>query len=49
LYGGKAISKIKSFKFPELEHSMTKENLRIIETECLHKKSEQYFIVAKKY
>jgi len=43
------IPKIKSFKFPELEHLLTKENLEIIETEYLHKKSEQYFIVAKKH
>jgi len=43
------IPKIKSFKFPELEHLLTNENLEIIEKECLHKKSEQYFIVAKKH
>ena len=43
------IPKIISFKFSDLEHLLTNENLEIIETECLHKKSEQYFIVAKKH
>jgi len=42
------IPKIKSFKFSELEHSMTKGNLEIIETKCLHQNSQQYFIVVKK-
>lgn len=42
------IPRIKSFKFSELEHSMTKGNLEIIETKCLHQNSQQYFIVAKK-
>ena len=42
------IPKIRSFKFSELEHSLIKGNFEIIETECLHKRSEQYFIVAKK-
>ena len=43
------IPKIRPFKFPEIEHLLTKENLEIIETECLHKRSKQYFISAKKH
>jgi len=42
------IPKIKSFKISELKHSITKGNFEIGETECLHHKSQQYFIVAKK-
>ncbi len=34
-----------SFKFSELEHSLTKENLEINITEYLHKKSEQCLII----
>ncbi len=43
------IPKIRAFKFPELEHLLTKENLEIIETECLHKRSKQYFFAARKH
>lgn len=42
------VPKIKSFKFPDLEGLIKKENFEIIETECLHLSSRQYFIIAKK-
>lgn len=42
------IPKIQSFKLPELEDLITKENFKLVETECLHHKSQQYFIIAKK-
>ncbi|MEN8122853.1 MAG: class I SAM-dependent methyltransferase [Bacteroidota bacterium] len=42
------VPKINSFKFLGLEHLLTKENLEIVETECIHNKPEQYFIVSKK-
>ncbi|MCK4890945.1 MAG: class I SAM-dependent methyltransferase [Candidatus Aminicenantes bacterium] len=42
------IPKIRAFKLPELEHLLIKENLEIVETKCLHKRSKQYFFVAKK-
>lgn len=48
--GGKLgiIPIIKSFKLPELEYLITTENFELVETECLHQKSQQYFIIAKK-
>lgn len=42
------VPKIKSFKISELEDTITIGNLEIVETECLHQSSQQYFIVAKK-
>ncbi len=42
------IPPITSFKISELEDLMTDGNFEIIETECLHKSGQQYFIVAKK-
>jgi len=42
------IPKIKSFKISELEDTIAIGNLEIVETECLHRKGPQYFIVAKK-
>ena len=42
------IPQITSFKISELEDLMTDGNFEIIETECLHKSGQQYFIVAKK-
>jgi 2-polyprenyl-3-methyl-5-hydroxy-6-metoxy-1,4-benzoquinol methylase len=42
------IPTIRSFKKTELEDSIANGNFEIVETECLHQSSQQYFIVAKK-
>jgi 2-polyprenyl-3-methyl-5-hydroxy-6-metoxy-1,4-benzoquinol methylase len=42
------IPKIRSFKIAELEESIRHEHFQIVEKECLHHRSQQYFIVAKK-
>jgi len=42
------IPPIKSFKISELEDSIANGNFEIVETECLHQRSQQYFIAAKK-
>lgn len=42
------IPNIRSFKISELEDSIANGNFEIIETECLHKSGQQYFVVAKK-
>jgi hypothetical protein len=42
------IPEIKPFRFPELEGLMIKSNFEIVETECLHLNTRQYFNVAKK-
>lgn len=42
------IPPIKSFKISELEDLIIDGNFEIVETECLHKSGQQYFIVAKK-
>jgi 2-polyprenyl-3-methyl-5-hydroxy-6-metoxy-1,4-benzoquinol methylase len=42
------IPTIRAFKKSELENSITNENFEMIETECLHQSSQQYFIVTKK-
>lgn len=42
------IPSITSFKISELEDLMTDGNFEIVETECLHKSGQQYFVVAKK-
>jgi 2-polyprenyl-3-methyl-5-hydroxy-6-metoxy-1,4-benzoquinol methylase len=42
------IPPIKSFKISELEDSIANVNFEIVETECLHQRSQQYFVVAKK-
>ncbi|NJD78835.1 MAG: class I SAM-dependent methyltransferase [Candidatus Methanoperedens sp.] len=42
------IPDVRSFKISELEDSITDGNFEIIEIECLHQGSQQYFIVAKK-
>ncbi len=42
------IPNIRSFKISELEDSIANGNFEIVETECLHQSSQQYFIVAKK-
>ena len=42
------IPKLRSFKISELEDSIVNGNFEIIEIECLHQKTQQYFIVAKK-
>jgi 2-polyprenyl-3-methyl-5-hydroxy-6-metoxy-1,4-benzoquinol methylase len=42
------IPNTRSFKISELEDSIATGNFEIIETECLHQSSQQYFIVAKK-
>ena len=42
------IPQITLFKISELEDLMTDGNFEIVETECLHKSGQQYFIVAKK-
>ncbi len=42
------IPSIRSFKISELEDSIANGNFEIVETECLHQSSYQYFIVAKK-
>ncbi len=42
------IPSITSFKISELEDLMTDGNFEIVETECLHKSGQLYFIVAKK-
>ncbi|MFZ3060387.1 MAG: class I SAM-dependent methyltransferase [Candidatus Methanoperedens sp.] len=42
------IPNTRSFKFSELEYLIANGNFEIVETECLHKSSPEYFIVAKK-
>ena len=42
------IPQITSFKISELEDLMIDGNFEIVETECLHKSGQQYFVVAKK-
>ena len=42
------IPPITSFKISELEDSISNGNFEIVETECLHQRSQQYFIAAKK-
>jgi 2-polyprenyl-3-methyl-5-hydroxy-6-metoxy-1,4-benzoquinol methylase len=42
------IPQFTSFKISELEDLMTDGNFEIVETECLHKSGQQYFVVAKK-
>jgi 2-polyprenyl-3-methyl-5-hydroxy-6-metoxy-1,4-benzoquinol methylase len=42
------IPPIKSITISELENLMTDGDFEIIETECLHKSGQQYFVVAKK-
>lgn len=42
------IPRITSFQITELEDSIAIGYFEIIETECLHQRSQQYFIVAKK-
>jgi 2-polyprenyl-3-methyl-5-hydroxy-6-metoxy-1,4-benzoquinol methylase len=42
------IPPIKYFKISELEDLMTEGNFEIVETECLDKSGQQYFVVAKK-
>lgn len=42
------IPPITSFKISELEDSIANGNFEIVETECLHQRSQQYFIAAKK-
>ncbi|VVB51778.1 Ubiquinone biosynthesis O-methyltransferase [uncultured archaeon] len=42
------IPPITSFKISELEDSIANGNFEIVETECLHKSGQKYFIVAKK-
>ncbi len=42
------IPQITSFKISELENLMTEGNFEIVETECLNKSGQQYFVVAKK-
>ncbi|MCX9009805.1 MAG: methyltransferase domain-containing protein [Candidatus Methanoperedens sp.] len=42
------IPNIRSFKISELEDSIANGNFEIVETECLHQSSPEYFIVAKK-
>ena len=42
------IPKIKSFQYSELINYFEKSQFEIIEAECLVKKTQQYFIVAKK-
>jgi len=42
------IPQFTSFKISELQDLMTDGNFEIVETECLHKSGQQYFIVAKK-
>jgi 2-polyprenyl-3-methyl-5-hydroxy-6-metoxy-1,4-benzoquinol methylase len=42
------IPQITSFKVSELEDLMIDENFEIVETECLNKSGQQYFVVAKK-
>jgi 2-polyprenyl-3-methyl-5-hydroxy-6-metoxy-1,4-benzoquinol methylase len=42
------IPTIKAFKRSELEDSIANENFEIVEAECLHQSSQQYFIAAKK-
>lgn len=37
-----------SFRIPELEDLIAKGKFKIVETECLNKRGQQYFIVAKK-
>ena len=39
---------LKFFKIQELKGLMTDGNFEIVETECLHQRGQQYFIVAKK-
>lgn len=42
------IPKMKSFKFIDMENFLTRSDLKLMEKECLHKTSNQFFIVAKK-
>ena len=42
------VPEIKPLKFPELKNLITDGNLGILESECLDKRSQQYFIVARK-
>jgi 2-polyprenyl-3-methyl-5-hydroxy-6-metoxy-1,4-benzoquinol methylase len=42
------IPQITSFKITELEDSIASGYFEIVETECLHQRSQQYFIAAKK-
>ena len=42
------VPSISFFKIPDLEHLITSENFKIIETESLSHSPEEYFIVAKK-
>jgi len=42
------IPNVRSFKISELEDLITKGNFDIVETECLHLSSQEYFIIAKK-
>jgi len=42
------IPPIKYFKISELEDLITEGNFEIVETECLDKSGQQYFVVAKK-
>jgi 2-polyprenyl-3-methyl-5-hydroxy-6-metoxy-1,4-benzoquinol methylase len=42
------IPKSRPYKIPELEKLITDGDFKIIEAECLHRKDQQYFIVAKK-
>lgn len=43
------IPNLRLFKVPELEDSIANANFKIVETECLRKSGEQYFIAAKKF
>jgi 2-polyprenyl-3-methyl-5-hydroxy-6-metoxy-1,4-benzoquinol methylase len=42
------IPQFTSFKISELEYLMTDGNFEIVETECLNRSGQQYFLVAKK-
>jgi 2-polyprenyl-3-methyl-5-hydroxy-6-metoxy-1,4-benzoquinol methylase len=42
------VPRIRSFMVSDLEAAFANENFLIIENECLHQSSQQYFIVAKK-
>lgn len=42
------VPNIRSFKISELEDSIVNGNFEIVETECLHRGGQQYFIAAKK-
>lgn len=43
-----SVPNIRSFKISELKDSIAKGNFQLVETKCLHQKTQQYFIVAKK-